>query len=494
MKKTNLIALSIFLLSLTGCAIDINREAGSPDIQTTQEKTTVNADGLGNVWEQRQGWPFPVFSNALAAVNGKLYSIGGLSDISGSSTSLVITTITEIDPILYTCTTKATLPVGFSSPRLAVLNNKIYIFNGAYLTSGGWGINTSIYEYDPAANTVKTLGSLPNNGMYVYGVAEYNGKIYVGGIYNDPYSLAKEIFTYQPVDNSWAKITDVPSPRTSISFQALDGKLYYAGGTIYTRFSTAPIYTDVDVYDLSDGTWSKAAPMNNPRMSFTFLKNAGKLVAISDTRYGNDLFLNMDEYDPVLNTWTVVGTVPNDHQKGGVGIVNDRMYFAGGYIASADLQTVYYSTTITSVAVTKEDKPFELTIEAESFNSTGGTLTNVNENSVGVVKVYSVEGCAAGYIDTGDWADFSAMITRSGLYQVEYRYSSPTGSKGIVIGSGNSGDLAFTTLPSTGGWENWVTISAPNLIPLTAGQQFIWIAAGGNNFNLNWIKLTFVKP
>ncbi|MNZ51716.1 Mannan endo-1,4-beta-mannosidase A and B precursor [compost metagenome] len=48
--------------------------------------------------------------------------------------------------------------------------------------------------------------------------------------------------------------------------------------------------------------------------------------------------------------------------------------------------------------------------------------------------------------------------------------------------------LASTTVPNTGGWENWQTLSTN--VNLAAGPQTLRIYATGSGFNINWFTAT----
>jgi len=44
------------------------------------------------------------------------------------------------------------------------------------------------------------------------------------------------------------------------------------------------------------------------------------------------------------------------------------------------------------------------------------------------------------------------------------------------------------SVPNTGGWQNWVTLSAT--IDLQAGEQKLRINAVGPSWNMNWIRFS----
>ncbi|MCW7539132.1 carbohydrate-binding protein [Aquabacterium sp. A7-Y] len=117
-------------------------------------------------------------------------------------------------------------------------------------------------------------------------------------------------------------------------------------------------------------------------------------------------------------------------------------------------------------------------IEAESFTWMQGVQTEPTSDGG--------TGINAGWLDARDWMSYPVNVSTSGTYRVSFRVASPNGG-GRVILSQDARDLAVATVPATGGWQNWTTVSA--LVPLKAGQQTLTVYIGAGGFNLNWWQL-----
>ncbi|MFZ5988112.1 MAG: glycoside hydrolase family 9 protein, partial [Bacillota bacterium] len=117
------------------------------------------------------------------------------------------------------------------------------------------------------------------------------------------------------------------------------------------------------------------------------------------------------------------------------------------------------------------------TIEAENY-----------DNMYGIQTESCVEGgLNVGWIDTGDWLDYNVNVQSEGTYTVEYRVASTQSTGKLALRKGTV-NLASSSIPNTGGWQNWTTIKAT--VNLSAGTQTLRLYAEGSLFNINWIKFT----
>ncbi len=117
------------------------------------------------------------------------------------------------------------------------------------------------------------------------------------------------------------------------------------------------------------------------------------------------------------------------------------------------------------------------TIQAESYDAMSGV---------------QIEACSEGtqnvsWIDAGDWMDYNVTVQTTGAYTVNFRVASPYADTRLQLKNG-AAVLATVTIPNTGGYQAWATISAN--INLTTGSQIIRVHAVTNGWNLNWMSFT----
>lgn len=117
--------------------------------------------------------------------------------------------------------------------------------------------------------------------------------------------------------------------------------------------------------------------------------------------------------------------------------------------------------------------------EAENYTAAGDVAIEDTADEGG--------GQNVGWIDAGDFLEYTIVAASDGEYSLDYRIASSGGSDGFEV------SIAGTLVDSqevqdTGGWQNWETISSDNFT-LTAGEHTLRIDFLGGAINFNWFKL-----
>lgn len=126
----------------------------------------------------------------------------------------------------------------------------------------------------------------------------------------------------------------------------------------------------------------------------------------------------------------------------------------------------------------------------------GGNAWSTQIEAENFVASYDVatEPCSeggenVGYINTGSWMVWDVNIPSGGAYTVEYRVASPLNGGAIQLEqAGGSTVYGTVNVPSTNGWQDWVSVS--HSVNLNSGQQQIAIKALNGGWNINWLKIT----
>ena len=164
----------------------------------------------------------------------------------------------------------------------------------------------------------EVISQLPT-GRWAFSTAVVDGKIYlIGGTpfkneNGGPLGLST-VEVYDTKNNSWQRLTDMPTPRLSSEAAVVDGKIYVVGGFSWIGIPGIDLkmLKVVEVYDPQTDTWIRKQDMSTPRRYLGTSVVAGKIYAIG----GENLFeepqrLNQIEvYDAVSDTWAKRADMP----------------------------------------------------------------------------------------------------------------------------------------------------------------------------------------
>ncbi len=139
-----------------------------------------------------------------------------------------------------------------------------------------------------------------------------------------------------------------------------------------------------------------------------------------------------------------------------------------------------------------------VTYQAEDYDNyhdltagnAGGAFRNDNvdiENTTDSGGGYNV-----GWIDATEWLVFQNFsVPSSGEYSFKLRVASPSGATASLDLNGGSFPLSNISIPATGDWQNWETVSVN--IQLDAGTYKLGLYAISAGWNINWLEVTPVN-
>ncbi len=136
----------------------------------------------------------------------------------------------------------------------------------------------------------------------------------------------------------------------------------------------------------------------------------------------------------------------------------------------------------TSLKVQAASSAFSVLLQAEAANVNNGMTVETCTDTGG--------GQDMGYIDPGDYLVWNNItFPTTGTYTIEYRVASG-GSGGTISADLNAGSIQFgnSTLPGTGGWQTWTTVS--KTVTVNAGTYNFGIYAQTGGYNLNWVRIS----
>jgi N-acetylneuraminic acid mutarotase len=307
----------------------------------------------------KKGAPFPQPDEELygVALNGKMYVIGGWDDGKAGGVNY------EYNPATDKWTKKQPMPRPAHHAALAAANGKIYVMGGfvvpkdtAIPVGGAWEPIDNAWEYDPAADSWKSLPPLPGKRGSAL-AAEVGGKIYViGGATTadgskDPFFTffgpSKVLSTndvYDPATHKWESRTPMSVARNHAFGAAVNGKIYVIGGRTGHGFILSATNTDVvEEYNPVSNSWSAPKErMPTPRSGGAWGTDGRRIFVAGGEVTTTELvgaFKAIEAYDVVTNSWMTLPSMPMPRHGVAGAVIGNRFHLVSGMVQSAGVLT-----------------------------------------------------------------------------------------------------------------------------------------------------------
>lgn len=292
----------------------------------------------------------------VAALGGRVYVVGGTLQRGEQAPEYASTLVTSYDPRDDRWRRHAPLPRPLTHVGLAALDGKLYAVGG-FTDIVHIGPQSVAYVYSPRSNRWKRLPDIPER-LGSVGVAAAGGKLHlIGGrdsreVVDVPGTGLSQGFgtvtthlVYDPARRSWSRATELPGEsRDHVGIAVLGRNVHVFGGRVA---DVADNLARHDVYNTRTRKWRTAAPLPTPRSAGAAVVLAGRIVYAGGEctapvgSEGAATFEDVTAYDPRRNRWTALPALPQARHAFGAGRVGGRGYFIGGALtcgggASAD--------------------------------------------------------------------------------------------------------------------------------------------------------------
>ena len=236
-------------------------------------------DPATNVWSAKKPMPLPSHHLALAEYGGKIYCFGGFKlPVSGEIAWEPIDNAWEYDPATDAWKPLRPMPSKRGGGAAAAVNGKIYVLGGAGVHPGAKNTPLlmgpdgtphqsvgTVEEYDVGSNNWRERSAMPTARNHLV-VSAVNGKIYaIGGRLASPFvSLGSDtdvVEEYDPTTDMWGvPRARVSTPRASMVSGVHAGRIYIAGGEIQSSQVTSTFRT-VEAYEPATNQWFVLPPV-----------------------------------------------------------------------------------------------------------------------------------------------------------------------------------------------------------------------------------------
>lgn len=273
----------------------------------------------------------PRQEHSVAALDGRIYVIGGITP---SGDTFPTTDRVEVyDTATDSWSDAAPLPVAMNHPNVAAAEGRLYVIGGL---SGGasWQALPDSFVYDPATNQWTPLPSMPagsERGSSAVGVS--GTTIYLAGgmrtLTPEPGGLHDTVDTvssYDVVTGAWASLPNLPEARDHVGGAVVDTTFYVLGGRDRGQVN---VRDTVYAFDRTTGQWTERAPMPTPRGGIAAAA-VGSTIYTFGGESSNSIYTETEAYDTANDRWQQLAPMPAPRHGTAAIAVGDTVYIPGG--------------------------------------------------------------------------------------------------------------------------------------------------------------------
>ncbi|GAB4578513.1 MAG: kelch repeat-containing protein [Anaerolineales bacterium] len=274
-----------------------------------------------NQWEEKSALSFARTGHATVVFENKIIVIGG-----ETSDGIVSTTESyNVENNLWSALSDK--PTAVTEVQAVVLGGKIYV-------PGGRTANEQITDileiFDPTENAWTTGSSLPIQ-LSAYGLATFEGKLYLFGGWNGE-NFSDLVFSYDPDKDAWQEVAQLPSPRGFVSVVVNMNRMFVLGG--YN--GEAALDSNLIFFPgRATNPWENAAPLPEARYAMGAAFIADRIYVIGGIQRETNsapqlIFL------PANDGWIVRTELKSENNPVwshfGIAVVGSNVYALGGML------------------------------------------------------------------------------------------------------------------------------------------------------------------
>lgn len=253
------------------------------------------ATAMCDCWESRAPLSGPRHKGGSAAIDGKLYVVGG------SNGWAVQLPLEVYDPSSDTWTSRGLLPHMYDG-TVAALDGRLYLMSGeASSAPAPW-----LQSYDPASDQW-TSRAAPPTQRFQFRIAAVGGLLYaLGGL--GEYGALRTVEAYDPATDTWTTKAPMLRGRQWMAVAEVNGILYAIGGTgadTIQGMGNTHVLSSVEAYDPATDTWTARASLPGPIMASAAAVVDGIIYLTGGGRFWSTGSANVYSYDPKTDKWTV---------------------------------------------------------------------------------------------------------------------------------------------------------------------------------------------
>ncbi|MHC4557073.1 MAG: Kelch repeat-containing protein [Planctomycetota bacterium] len=238
-----------------------------------------------------------------------------------------------------------------------VFENKLYVFGGYKMPTKAC---KRVDVFDPKDNSWTKLKDLPSAITHINTVLD-SWSVWFAGGFKDGFKgyAISEVWRYDIDKNAYTAGPSLPQPRASGGLAIVGRKLHYIGGLTKDRDTCSPKHWVLDLDKLKKGhaQWEEAEPMSKGRCHFGTVTFKGKIYLTGGMYHHDSKQIDrplVDIYDPETDSWSRGADLPtgHTHAEASTFVHDERIWFLGGMAQIGEKRWIDNKITV----LTSEDK------------------------------------------------------------------------------------------------------------------------------------------
>lgn len=272
------------------------------------------------VWKELSPLPEGYYSGEAVTLNNEIYFVAGRNDKS-------------LTPFFYKYTPKTNQWIKLADIPNPTINLAMAAVNGKIYAIGGDQFKNTNREYNPQNNTWKMVEPMPTGRQHI-DCGVYGNNIYIIGGLISWENITRNNEAYNVLSNTWSEKAAIPSLRNNAAFITLDSLIYAIGGAGTKDNIWGDILT-VETYNVHSNKWEQKndLPLLLFKPGAVVVNNEifilGGQTIINDK---DDCSKKVFIYQSKTDSWIETTPLPAKNVFFGCTSIGDKIYIIGGTV------------------------------------------------------------------------------------------------------------------------------------------------------------------
>jgi N-acetylneuraminic acid mutarotase len=278
----------------------------------------INAQKI--VWKEIASLPMEYYGGEAVSLGGEIYFVGSVSG------KAITPHFYKYNPKSDSWVQLANIPDPTMNLALAAVDDKIYAI-------GGDRFKKTNRMYDPKTDSWSIMDSMPTGRQHI-SAGTYGNNIYVAGGLTSWTSISKKLEVYNVKSNIWLEKTEIPSLRNNSAVIGYDDKIFVFGGAGTEEDVYGDINT-LESYDVKKDQWElkKELPIMLFKPGITVVGKeifliGGQAMIEGQCEASTRVFV----YKPDTDTYIETTPLPKKNVFFGCASIGDKIYVIGGTV------------------------------------------------------------------------------------------------------------------------------------------------------------------